>query len=346
MSAITPRNVAARTAFLITVIVVVLLLIGHWVFPDWVSQQAIVIAGLVGFVAAYFSVAWSVERFIYQKVKIIYKTIHRFKREGSGPDVDMKEDVLEEVNNDVLKWADDRLDEIRTLREADSFRRDFIGNLSHELKTPVFNIQGYILTLLEGAIEDPKYNRSFLEKAARSVDRMVVLLDDLDGITQIESGNLQLDRSDFDLNILAQQVLDSLEHSAKNDLVTLQINASREEVFMVNADHSKVEQVLVNLLVNAIKYSKGEGITKVRFYDMDTNYLVEVADDGIGMSEEHLPRVFERFYRVDKSRSRHNGGTGLGLAIVKHIVEAHDQTINVRSTEGVGSTFSFTLQKA
>ena len=237
------------------------------------------------------------------------------------------------------------MSEIRSLREQDSFRRDYIGNLSHELKTPVFNIQGYILTLLEGALEDPRHNRIFLEKAARSVDRMTVLLEDLDGITRIESGNLELYREDFDLNKLAREVIESLEHTAKKSNIKLVINSSKDGVIPVNADRSRVEQILTNLVVNSIKYGKEGGTTKVRFYDMDTDFLVEVADDGIGMTTEHLPRVFERFYRVDKSRSRHHGGTGLGLAIVKHLVEAHGQTINVRSTEGVGSTFSFTMQK-
>ena len=346
MPAITPRNVAVRTALYIGLAVVALAVVCRLAFPLWITWHAVAILGVVSTLISYFFVAWAVERFIYQKVKIIYKTIHRFKSQGPLPGIEMKAEVLEEVEKEVMDWATERVDEIRTLREADSFRRDFIGNLSHELKTPVFNIQGYILTLLEGAIDDPKHNRAFLEKAARSVDRMTSLLEDLDGITQIESGNLELDRSDFDLNILACQVVDSLEHSAEKNKIELNVQAAREDVFRVNADRSKIEQVLVNLLVNAIKYGKSGGHTLVRFYDMDTNYLVEVSDDGIGMAEEHLPRVFERFYRVDKSRSRHIGGTGLGLAIVKHIVEAHGQTINVRSTDGVGSTFSFTLQKA
>jgi two-component system phosphate regulon sensor histidine kinase PhoR len=345
MATNTPRNVAIRTALLISAAVVVLLSLCAIFLPSTIHWGVIPVAGLVTFVGGYMIVAWAVERFIYQKVKIIYKAIHRLKRTGPRPDITMNEDVLDEVKKDVLDWADDRVSEIRSLREQDSFRRDYIGNLSHELKTPVFNIQGYILTLLEGALEDPRHNRIFLEKAARSVDRMVVLLEDLDGITRIESGNLELYREDFDLNKLAREVIESLEHTAKKSNIKLGINSSKDGVIPINADRSRVEQILTNLVVNSIKYGKEGGTTKVRFYDMDTDFLVEVADDGIGMTAEHLPRVFERFYRVDKSRSRHHGGTGLGLAIVKHLVEAHGQTINVRSTEGVGSTFSFTMQK-
>lgn len=346
MAAHTPRNVAIRTAFYISVVVAAALVLSKILLPEWVQWGLIPLVWAATFLFSYLIIAWAVEKFIYQKVKIIYKAIHRLKRTGPRPDIPMNEDVLDEVKKDVLDWADDRVNEIRTLKEQDSFRRDFIGNLSHELKTPVFNIQGYILTLLEGALEDPRHNRIFLEKAARSVDRMVVLLEDLDGITRIESGNLALIREDFDLNKLAREVVESLEHTAKKSKIKLTINSSKDETIVVNADRKRVEQILTNLVVNSIKYGKEGGTTKIRFYDMDTDFLVEVADDGIGMSAEHLPRVFERFYRVDKSRSRHHGGTGLGLSIVKHLVEAHGQTINVRSTEGVGSTFSFTMQKA
>lgn len=329
----------------ITASVLALLVLIRLVFPDDISWSLVIAIPVLLFFAAFTLVSWTVERFIYQKVKIIYKTIHRLKRSGRH-EIRMNEDVLEEVNKDVRNWADERVEEIRGLRKADSFRRDFIGNLSHELKTPVFNIQGYILTLLEGALEDPDHNRVFLKKAAKSVDRMVALLQDLDTITQIESDMVSLNRMDFDIVELVGEVVDSLEHNAKKSKIVLQVNHPADRAILVNADRSRMEQVLTNLIVNSIKYGGGEGTTKIRFYDMEDNVLVEVADSGIGMNEEHLPRVFERFYRVDASRSRHHGGTGLGLAIVKHLVEAHDQTINVRSTEGVGSTFSFTLKKA
>lgn len=301
----------------------------------------------VAFALSYFVVLYFIEKFIYNKIKIIYKTIHRFK---SGQDekknLNMGEDVLEKVNKDVMSWAENRIREIRDLQEKDSFRKEFVGNLSHELKTPIFSIQGYILTLLEGALEDPENNRKFLLKAAKSVDRITALLEDLDQITKIESGNLKLNKSRFDIVELTREVLESLEHKARKSDISLKINQPGQPPIMVSGDRPKIAQVLTNLVVNSINYGNEGGNTKIRFYDMDENILVEVADNGLGMSEEHLPRIFERFYRVDKSRSRNVGGSGLGLAIVKHIVEAHNQSINVRSTEGAGSTFSFTLEKA
>lgn len=301
------------------------------------------ISSIIGYVIFYFAI----ERFIYKKIKVIYKTIHRFKsgqEEKRG--LSMKEDMLETVNKDVLNWAESRIREIRDLREKDSFRKEFIGNLSHELKTPIFSIQGYILTLLEGALEDPENNRKFLMKAAKSVERITALLEDLDQITKIESGTLKLNLSKFDIAELTREVFDSLEHKAKRSSISLKMNNPGQGHIMVKADRQKIAQILTNLVVNSINYGKDGGNTKVRFYDMDEHILVEVADNGLGISEEHLPRIFERFYRVDKSRSRNVAGSGLGLAIVKHIIEAHGQTINVRSSEGVGSTFSFTLDKA
>jgi two-component system phosphate regulon sensor histidine kinase PhoR len=311
---------------------------------DWrLTIATVLIIGLTSFIWIY----WSIEKFIYQKIKIIYKTIHRFKSgKDNKKDLSMKDDMLAEVNKDVMDWAENRIQEIRELREKDSFRKEFIGNLSHELKTPIFSIQGYILTLLEGALEDPENNRKFLMKAAKSVDRITMLLQDLDSITKIESGNLKLNKEKFDIVELTREVFESLEHKAKKNNVELIIANPGQIQTFVDADRSKIAQVLTNLIVNSINYGKDGGRTKVRFYDMDENVLIEVADNGLGMSEEHLPRVFERFYRVDKSRSRHVGGSGLGLSIVKHIIDSHGQTINVRSTENVGSTFSFTLKKA
>lgn len=347
MASSTPRQVAIQSALLIAASTAVLSVLCQyfltWVF-DW--KLAIVIF-LIGGLSAFIWIYWSIERFIYDRIKIIYKTIHRFKStKETRKDLSMKDDMLAEVNKDVMNWAENRIQEIRDLREKDSFRREFIGNLSHELKTPIFSIQGYILTLLEGALEDPENNRKFLLKAAKSVERITMLLQDLDSITKIEAGSLKLNKEKFDLLELTKEVFESLEHKAKKNNVNLALGNPNQGPVFVNADRSKIAQVLTNLLVNSINYGKEDGLTKVRFFDMDENILIEVADNGIGMSEEHLPRVFERFYRVDKSRSRHVGGSGLGLSIVKHIIDAHGQTINVRSTENVGSTFSFTLEKS
>jgi len=346
MSVKTPKDVAIRTALLITLVVLVATSVALLILGGEIEIWALAIIALPTFASSYLINYLSVEKFIYQKVKLIYKTIHRFKSQDSKREVKMNEDVLEEVNSDVLDWAEGKIAEITELKETDSFRKDFIGNLAHELKTPVFNIQGYILTLLEGALEDPENNRKFLKKAAKSVDRIASLIEDMDIITKIEGGKYTMEKSKFDVVELAKEVIESVERKAKNADIKLILKNANEKGIMVKADRSQIEQVLTNLVVNSIKYGKNDGKSIFSFYDMDDTILVELADNGIGISEDDLPRIFERFYRVDKSRNRHAGGSGLGLAIVKHIIDAHNQTINVRSTSDLGSTFSFTLEKS
>lgn len=342
----TPRNVAFRTAAIAALFSAGVYFGSSYLIISSFSPGVLVTILLLSFVGTYLINAWAIEKFIYQKVKVIYKTIHRMKRTPENRvELGMAEDVLEEVKKDVLGWADDRVKEVKDLEDRDNYRRDFIGNLSHELKTPVFNIQGYILTLLEGALEDQENNRKFLEKAEKSVERMVTLLEDLDGINKIESGVLELEMDPMDIAEVSQEIVDALEQKARKANINLRLKHP-ESSFNVIGDRMRIEQVLTNLIVNSINYGQDGGETLIRFYEMGENVLVEVADNGIGMSESHLNRVWERFYRVDKSRSRDSGGSGLGLSIVKHIIEAHGQTINVRSTKDVGSTFAFTLKKA
>ena len=309
----------------------------------WIPVVSGGVVGGVAFVLIYRQLGI----YIQERVRIIYKTIRRLKGSGSQPQFNLGEDIVEQVNRDVMAWADSQIEEITHLRETDTFRQEFIGNLAHELKTPIFNIQGFILTLLEGGMEDPEINRKFLLKAAKNVERMSGLLEDLDVITKMEAGNLDIEMVPFDLLEIIRETMESLEAKAKRNQIKLiskgGIDATK---VMVLGDAAKIVQVLTNLIVNSINYGKEGGKTQIRYFDADEAILVEVADTGIGISETDLPRVFERFYRVDKSRSRHAGGSGLGLAIVKHILEAHDQSISVRSTVGEGSTFSFTLQKA
>lgn len=287
--------------------------------------------------------------YIHDRVRIIYRNIFSKKLDKTIDDkirgYSMNEDVIDFVGDEVQQWATSKTKEIEILKELEQYRKDFIGNVSHELKTPIFNIQGYILTLLEGGLEDESINRKFLERALKSVDRMTTLVEDLDLITRLESQQLELKNERFNLYHLVKDIFNSLEILAEKSNVKL-VCKVKDNVIVVG-DESRIRQVLVNLIVNSIKYcgAKG-GVTEIRAHDMDDKYLVEVADDGIGIAEEHLPRLFERFYRTDKSRSRDEGGSGLGLAIVKHIIEAHKQKINVRSTEGKGSTFSFTIQKS
>ena len=264
-----------------------------------------------------------------------------YKQKGVS---ELTETDLDKVSEDVEVLTAQKEKEIDDLKLMESFRREFLGNVSHELKTPIFNIQGYIHTLLDGALHDETVNEQYLSRTSKSVDRMINIVEDLEMISKIESDRLDLEFTDWDIVSMTQDVFDQVEMKAKKRSVSLKFEKDYPSI-KVNGDRDKIMQVMFNLIVNSIKYGREGGSTEVRFYEMGENILIEVADDGIGISEDNLPRLFERFYRVDKSRSREQGGTGLGLAIVKHIIEAHKQNINVRSTEGVGTTFSFTLRK-
>lgn len=244
------------------------------------------------------------------------------------------------------EWAETQRQEIKRYKNWAEYRRRFVGDISHELKTPIFNVQGYIHSLLDGAIDDEKINRIFLTKAARNIDRLQTIVEDLEAIARLESGEMLLELQTFDLRNLVEEVFEELEFKAKEQEVFLGFKDGASQTYKVKADRESIRQVLINLVNNSIKYGRDNGRTRVGFYDMDKNILVEVADNGIGIPKKHLNHVFDRFYRVDKSRSRTQGGSGLGLSIVKHIVEAHNQTINVRSTPNLGSTFGFTLEKA
>jgi two-component system phosphate regulon sensor histidine kinase PhoR len=283
-----------------------------------------------------------------QEIKIIYKSIvsEKISREKAYEKVNLDMDIIGDVNKEVSDWQQYRSDEIEELRKMETFRKEFLGNVSHELKTPIFNIQGYIHTLIDGGLEDTEVNIQYLQRAARSVERLCLIVDDLEAISKLESGEMILEQRTFDINELVKDVFESLELQAKEKKISFAIKDGSDRAFYVIADKERIRQVLVNLLVNSIKYGKESGRTVAGFYDMDENILVELTDNGIGIAPQHIPRLFERFYRVDKSRSREQGGTGLGLSIVKHILEAHSQSINVRSTFGVGTTFALTLKKA
>ena len=313
-----------------------------WLTEAFELWAVAIVVGVILEEISYYVIYSAVEKFIDHRIKVLYKTISKIKG-GDEQSINMNEDVVETANQDVMEWAEDQIKEITLLRETDSFRKDFIGNLAHELKTPLFNIQGFILTLLEFGLDDPEINRKFLSKAEKNIDRMTGLLEDLDSISKIESGVMTIDPEYVNIVELSNDIVDNLERKAKDANVNLKVRVTED--FTVLCDPQKIEQVLSNLLVNSINYGKDGGKTWVRFYDMGENILVEVADDGIGIQEEDLLRIYERFYRVDKSRSRHAGGSGLGLAIVKHIVEAHGGNLHVRSTLDEGTTFSFTLKK-
>jgi two-component system phosphate regulon sensor histidine kinase PhoR len=281
-----------------------------------------------------------VKLYIHSKISVIYKNIYKHKGVTRFVDVD-----VDSVEKEVENWAIQKENEILQMKASETYRREFIGNVSHELKTPIFNIQGYILTLLDGGLFDEEVNMKYLKRTSKSVDRMINIVDDLEVITRLETEETQLEIGEFNIVELAKDVLDQLELKANESKIELSIQKEILGEFVLG-DIDKIQQVFANLVSNSIKYGKEGGRTEVRFFDMNENILIEIADDGIGISEMDLPRLFERFYRVDKNRSRKIGGTGLGLAIVKHIIEAHNQTINVRSTFDVGSTFSFILEKA
>jgi len=295
-------------------------------------------------------VRYVVNEFVYEKIRLIYKTIHNLKTPKSELKKRLKEDpgILESVNTEVVSWAETQQQEIQTLRDQEAYRRDFLGNVSHELKTPIFNIQGYVHTLLDGGLEDEEINRKFLKRADKSVERMISVVEDLDVISRLESGRLELNVQRINIVELAKEVIEMEEMKADKRDISIKFNEKYDKPIYVMADGDQIRQVYINLLDNSIKYGSQDGTIKLRFYDMDENILCEVADDGPGIEEKHLSRLFERFYRVDKARDRHAGGTGLGLSIVKHILEAHGQSINVRSLTGEnsGTTFSFTLKKA
>lgn len=338
----TPRSISFYSSLSLSLIVgLALYLISLNIY------DSLIIVG-VAFIFSYFIFLYAIEIFIYRKIKLVYKNIHSLKVRRLDPrpsDFDMS-DPINEMEKEVRAWAEDESKEIEQLRTLERYRKEFLGNVSHELKTPIFNIQGYINTLLDGAIDDPEVTIRFLKKAAKSTDRIASLVEDLESISQIESGFMTMELEEFDINELVHDVFESLSMRAEEKNIRIDFKEGCDVPFMVEADKDRIRQVIVNLLVNSIKYGKENGYTLVGLYDMDENILIEVTDNGIGIDEEHLPRLFERFYRVDKSRSRDAGGTGLGLAIVKHIIEAHNQTINVRSTKGIGTTFGFTLKKA
>ena len=341
-----PRSIALITALISSLVTTGIVWMSHIIFDHATDFIELSLVLVVSFTVAWIIFYKSLQNFIYDKIKLIFRNMHSMKVDRRNFKFDMREDVLGNVNKEVVHWAEDRMAEIEDLKEKESFRKEFVGNVAHELKTPIFSIQGYILTLLEGAMEDPEFNKKFLMKAAKSVERMTLIVEDLDTITQFESGNLKLDLQKTDILELCKDVIEIRDQEADKKDIEITFDKPYDKPIYVLADGFRIGQVMTNLITNSIKYGKEGGKTIIRFFDMGDQILVEVEDNGPGISEEHIPRLFERFYRVDKSRSRNQGGTGLGLAICKHIIEAHKQSIDVRSEVGKGSVFSFTLQKA
>ncbi|NQD71271.1 sensor histidine kinase [Sphingobacterium shayense] len=287
------------------------------------------------------------EKFVYKRIRNVYKLIHNLKlgkelRNALGDQIN--DDPLADAEREVRDWAKQKASEISKLKEQAQFRKEFLSNISHEFKTPLFATQGYIETLQDGVIdEDPEIAKSFLEKASRNLDRLSYLIQDLEEISKLETGIISLTMERFDIVSLIKECIEDLEGKAKTNNIELKFKGKANHPVYVKADRKRIQQVLTNLIVNSIKYGKKNGKTSISVFTLLDQILVEVTDNGHGIDEKTLPRVFERFYRADKSRSRDIGGAGLGLAIVKHIIEAHEQNVHARSTEGLGTTFGFTL---
>lgn len=335
---------AVKSALYITLfstgLAAILLYIFFEISIDFLAYFAISIGAFSFFVLQY-----RVEHFIYRRVKKIYDDVSllessTFRNQPITTD-------MATLTREVKKFASEKKLEIEMLKVREEYRREFLGNVSHELKTPLFTVQGYLATLLDGAMNDKTIRKKYLERAEKGVERLIYIVQDLDMITKLEVGDLNIDTTDFDIIKLIQNVFDLLEMEASKKDILLLFDMKYNKPIMVHADREKIEQVVINLVVNSIKYGKDKGSTEVSVENLtDNKVIIRINDNGEGIEKQHIPRLFERFYRVDKSGSRDAGGSGLGLSIVKHIIEAHDEKIYVESQYGIGSEFSFTLEKA
>ena len=335
---------AYKTSFLISLFFTVVLVIMLYLSHD-ITWWFIAIGFVSSYLISFFIIQQRVEHFIYRRVKSIYDKVSLL--DASTVHKDNVTTDMSTLQEEVERFAKNKRLEIDTLKDRENYRKEFMGNVSHELKTPLFTVQGYILTLLNGAIKDKKVRDKYLNRASKGVDRLIYIVRDLDMITKLESGDLTLNKQDFDLHEIIQNVFDLLEMKAAKRDITLTFDSFYPDPVWVHADKEKVQQLLTNLIVNSIKYGKKEGATVVSLEELNKEkLLIKVSDNGIGIAPGNINRLFERFYRVDKSGSRKEGGSGLGLSIVKHIIEAHKERISVESQLGEGSEFSFTLEKA
>ncbi len=331
-------------SFLVSLLIALVIFIsGVFLLHGW--RNAAILSS-IAFLVSFFVTILAFERFIAHKISLVYKLISNLKigkelKQALGNNV--SDDPLNQIEQEVIRWAQLKSIEIDTLNKISDYRKEFLGNLSHELKTPLFNIQGYVQSLIDGGLDDRKIADSFLLKAEKNIDRLCALVADVDVMSKLDTGEMPLILTNFDIVSLIKEIAFTLDENARVENINFEFTSIDKRV--VEADREKMAQVITNLLDNSIKYGKTNGTTSIKFFDMDKQVLIEITDDGEGIDEEHIPRLFERFYRVDKSR-RSQSGSGIGLAIVKHIISAHHQTINVRSAKNVGTTFAFTLNKA
>ncbi len=335
---------AAATSLYITLVISVIYSILLYL-NELISPKNILLFIVPVYLFSFFIIQYRVKRFIYNQVKKIYNDVSLLDASSLHPKQITTD--MESLTREVEKFAENKKLEIETLKVREAYRKEFMGNVAHELKTPLFTVQGYILTLLDGAMKDKSVRKKYLQRASKGVDRLIYIVKDLDMITKLEMGDLVLSKEDFNIIELIQNVFDLLEMRAARKNITLTFDKKYEDSIFVHADRERIQQVLTNLIVNSIKYGKEDGTTEISVEDLTKNkVIVRVTDNGEGIAKEHLTRIFERFFRVDKSGSRKEGGSGLGLSIVKHILEAHKEKIYVESELEVGSEFSFTLEKA
>ncbi|CAN5809856.1 ATP-binding protein [soil metagenome] len=345
---ITTKNLSPQQLSLIPALSLTIAVgIGAYILrPEW---EVVLTSSIIFFIGSYTLVLYTLQRFIYRKIKLIYKFIYQTKankREETYYRYILPQKSIDDVREDVEKWAEQREGEIEILKANEAYRKEFLQNLAHELKTPIFAIQGYVDTLLDGAADSPAILQRFLKKTGRNAERLVNLIHDLDEISKLESGEQPLYKENFIIHDLIKETYEALHLKAENKHIKCTIKKGTGQPVTVFADKEKIRQVLINLIDNAIKYGEEGGYVVASIYNTDgKRVLVEISDNGIGISEDHLPRIFERFYRTDLARSRKVGGSGLGLAICKHIIEAHGQAIHVRSKPDVGTTIGFTLEK-
>jgi len=329
------------TALLAAVMFVNHLVVFRHVFLEHLLMGVVLLAGSILIIRRFFN------RFVERKINPIFKTIRSYTMSQKllREKID-RGDVIDELNNQVQTWANNQTKEIKKLRQLEKYRKDFLGDVSHELKTPIFNVQGYILTLMEGGMEDENVNKLYLKRAEKSINRLISIVEDLDSIARLESGEFKLKMEPFNVVKVVEEVMEDQEMLARKQNIRLTFDSNYSKPIRVIGDRKRIIEVISNLVNNSLKYGKPGGKTTIGFIDTGESILVDITDNGIGIEEQDLPRIFERFFRVDKSRSRESGGTGLGLSIVKHVIQAHDQTITVRSKMDKGSSFIFSLERA
>jgi two-component system phosphate regulon sensor histidine kinase PhoR len=344
MKKTSPQFYAVCIALLVSIVSGIIIII-NFVMSGKIELTYLIVSVLSIFLLTYIPVFYILNNFIISRLRPIFDTINNIKlpTEYLYKNIENK-DIIGEVNQEVINWAQNKTQEIVQLKANEKYRKEFLGNVSHELKTPLFNIQGYILTLIDGGMEDEKVNKKYLKQAAKNINRLISIVQDIETISRLESGEIKPQMDVFNLTALLKEILDMYEISSTKANIKLKLAFDFRKNIAVYADKKKIAQVVSNLVDNSIKYGKSGGATIIDVNTEGKKITVSVIDNGIGIPQQHQKRIFERFYRVDKSRSREQGGTGLGLAIVKHIIEAHGQVVKVTSEVEKGTTFSFTLE--